>query len=246
MGSESVEALVLGAMDYGEADRIVTLFTLEHGKVKGIARGAKKSVRRFGSAFEPFARLKTEIVLKEGLSVIRQADIVTVFPRIREDLLKIGYGGYACELADVMLPEGMANPRLFRLLSSYLEQLDSSPANPSDRRFFEMNLLNVLGYCPSLEQCVACGKVLDNEGRAYHWTCHDGLLCSRCSKGGKSVSGETLTLLRQAIRTGRFGVILFPEASLQEAGRILDGALSMHLHRPLKALGFLREMECND
>ncbi len=139
------EAIVLGMMDYREADKIVTLFTLEQGKIKGMARGAKRSVRRFGGALELFARLKLEIGIKEGLAQLHTADIVSVFPRIREDLAKIGHAGYACELTDALLPEGACNPRLFRLLTSYLEYLERFPAASSDRRFFELNLLNVLG-----------------------------------------------------------------------------------------------------
>ncbi|MCM2359134.1 MAG: DNA repair protein RecO, partial [Geobacteraceae bacterium] len=151
------DAVVLGALDYREADRLVTLFTLEHGKVKGVARGAKRSIRRFGGALEQFARLAVQLALKGGLARIDGADVATIHPGIRADLLKIGYAGYACEAVDLLLPEGLPNPRLFRLLSAYLERLDAAPAAASDRRFFEANLLNVLGYRLPLEECASCG-----------------------------------------------------------------------------------------
>jgi DNA repair protein RecO (recombination protein O) len=236
------EALVLGTMDYRESDRIVTLFTLEHGKVKGIARGAKKSVRRFGGALELFARLRAELVLRDGLSAISSADILTVFPAIRKELAKIGLAGYACELADALLPEGMCNPRLFRLLNSFLEQLDSSPASPSDRRFFEMNLLNVLGYCPSLEQCASCAADFAGSAWTRQAKAADGLLCAQCGRGGNTVSMETVFLLRRSLQSGRFGTVRFPPSALEEAGNLLDCALAAHLQRPLKALSFLREI----
>jgi len=242
MQSSSCEALVLGTMDYREADRIVTLFTLEHGKVRGIARGAKKSVRRFGGALELFAHLRTDLVLREGLAGINSVDIVTVFPAIRKDLEKIGLAGYASELTDALLPEGMCNPRLFRLLNSYLEHLDSFPASTSDRRFFEMNFLNVLGYCPSLEQCATCGRKLDGSAWTRHSKAADGLFCAFCGRGGNPVSMETVLLLRQTLLTGRFAVIMFPPPELEEAGNFLDCAIAAHLQRPLKALAFLREI----
>lgn len=242
MRSVSCEALVLGTMDYRESDRIVTLFTLEHGKVRGIARGAKKSMRRFGGALELFARLRTDLVLREGLSGIVSADILTVFPGIRSDLAKIGLAGYACEATDAMLPEAMCNPRLFRLLGSYLEHLDAFPHSPSDRRFFEMNFLNVLGYCPSLDRCSACGVELEETARAHMSLAGDGLLCHLCSRGAKPLSPETVALLRRTLKTGRFGVIRFQPDTLEEAGRFLDGAMAAHLQRPLKALSFLREI----
>lgn len=242
MQSCRCEAVVLGVMDYREADRIVTLFTLEQGKIRGIARGAKKSVRRFGGALEPFARLQVEIGLKEGLAQLHTADIVTVFPGIRADLAKIGLAGYACELVNAMTPEGLHTPRLFRLLSAYLERLERFPAASSDRRFFELNLLNILGYRPALDECAACGAPLDNGGWFRRGAPGDGLWCERCGGGGKPVTATTLALLRQTLRTGRFGAVRFPPAELAEASAFLDAALASHLARPLKSLAFLQEI----
>ena len=235
------EALVLGVMDYREADRIVTLFTLEHGKLKGVARGAKRSIRRFGGALEPFARLTAHLVPTGGLARLDGADVVTIHPRIRADLLKIGYAGYACEAVDLLLPEGLPNPRLFRLLASYLERLDAAPPVPSDRRFFEINLLNILGYRPNLEECASCGTVL-SAAPGGHAGPDGAILCGRCGRGGRPVSAGTLARLVTALRTGRFGVVKFTAAELAEAGCIVDPAIALHVSRPLKSLDFLREV----
>jgi DNA repair protein RecO (recombination protein O) len=229
-------------MDYREADKIVTLFTLEHGKLKGVARGAKKSVKRFGGALELFARLKLELYLKEGLSQIFSADITTVFPRIREDLMKIGLASYVCEITDAMLPEGMSNPRLFRLITAYLEHLDFSSATPSDRRFFELNFLNILGYRPMLEQCVVCAIELSGDARSSSSTAASGLMCGKCGRGERPVNMATVFLLRRALLTGRFGVINFPPAEMEEAEIFIDWAIASHIQRPLKTLSFLREV----
>ncbi len=233
---------MLAAMDYGETDRIVTLFTREHGKLRAIARHGKKSVRRFSGALEVFARLRARLVLKEGLSSIREADSVNVFPHIRNDLLKIGYAGYACELVDRLLPEAMGNPRLFRLLVSYLEQLAMCPPRADDRRFFEVNLLNILGYRPSLEQCCRCGARIDaSSGTA--WCCASGeIFCGDCGGSGLPLSPVTRLLMQKSMETGRFGVVCFPETSIIEAGALLDASLSSHLVRPLKSLQFLHEV----
>jgi len=215
MQTTECEAIVLAAMDYGEADRIVTLFTREHGKLRGIARNGKKSVKRFGPAFEIFARIRISLVLKEGLCSLRSAEIVTVFPRIRSQLAKIGYAGYACELVDRFIPEALYVPRLYRLLSSYLEYLDAFPPCADDRRFFEVNLLNIVGYRLSLD-----------------------------SRGGDPGAGDaTLDILKKAMETGRFGVIRFSPQSLEEAGKILDDSIAAHLTRPLMSLHFLREVK---
>ncbi|HJV66074.1 MAG TPA: DNA repair protein RecO [Geomonas sp.] len=151
MRKSEVEAIVLRLTDYGEADRIVSLFTLEHGKLQGIARGAKKSRKRFGGALDPFAHLKIQLQQGNGLASLLSADIVGIFPGIRGDLAKIGTAAYACELVERLTPDEEASPRLFRLLYCYLERLDTAPLAPSDRRFFAVNLLKILGYQPELD-----------------------------------------------------------------------------------------------
>lgn len=236
------EAILLGATDYREADRIVTLFTLEHGKIKGIARGAKRSMRRFGGALEPFARLTVQLALKGGLARIDGADATTIHPRIRQDLMKIGYAGYACEAADLLLPEGLPNSRLFRLLSAYLDRLDKAPSAPSDRRFFEANLLNVLGYRLPLEECASCGAELATVAGMCHAGPAGTLLCGRCGRGGRAVSRRTVRLLQESLRTGRFGTVEFTPDELSEAGSIIDLAITTHVSRPLRSLEFLREV----
>src|SRR5512146_2927379 len=127
MQTHRCEAIVLGTMDYRETDRLVTLFTLEHGKLRGVAPGAKRSVRRFAGACEPFAHLQIQLVLRDGLSRMQGTDTITVFPGIRRELAKIAHAGYACELTDHFLPDGVSNPRLFRLLAAYLEHLERAP-----------------------------------------------------------------------------------------------------------------------
>ena len=241
MESCRCEAILLSVADYGEADRLVTLFTLEHGKLRGVAKGAKRSHRRFGGILEPFARLTVQIAVKSGLSRLMGADAATIFPRIREDLLKIGYAGYACEAADLFLPEGLPSPRLFRLLAAYLEHLEEAPPSPSDRRFFEVNLLNILGYRPALGECASCGTDLAALPN-LHAGGAGGLLCNRCGRGSRTVSAETVNRLEASLNTGRFGAVNFSPAELAEAGSILDPAIASHVSRPFKALAFLREM----
>jgi DNA repair protein RecO (recombination protein O) len=235
------EAIVLSIRDYGEADRIVTLFTLEHGKIGGIARNAKRSRKRFGGSLEVFARLRILAFLKEGLSLLEDAELMTVFPHIREDLAKIGYAGYACELVDRLLPEAQPNRRLFRLLVSYLEYLDSFPPVADDRRFFEVNLLNILGYRIPLENCAQCNSLLD-QAMDLSYRPQSGFFCGRCGGSGMNISHETLSLLKMSMSTGRFGKIRFVGNALREAEDVLDSTIAMLLDRPLVSLSFLREV----
>jgi DNA repair protein RecO (recombination protein O) len=240
MHSEKLQAFVLSSLDYGDSDRIVSLFTLEHGRVKAFARGARKSRKRFGPALEPFARIDTQARIKEGLSSLQQADIVSIYPAIRADLERIAHALYACELVDIITPEGHPLPRLFRLLAAYLDHLETETVVKGDRRFFEINLLNILGYRPSLETCIRCDSLFEEVGA---WLQDGGdAVCRFCCAGGRPLSPATLKTLSACLKTGTFGQIGFTPETLEQAGSLLDEAISAHTGRRLKSLEFLQQV----
>lgn len=234
------EAIVIGLMDYRETDRIVSLFCKEHGKISGIARGARKSVRRFGGVLELFARLTVHFLPGETLVTIRDVDIRTIYPQIRTTMAGIAHAGYAAELVAELTPERYANLRIFRLLTAYLEHLDQTAATPSDRHFFEINLLNILGYRPPLESCAGCGTDLATCGGLWSERTGHGIYCQSCTTGGIQLGAATLALLGKALTTGRFGQISFSQKALGEADEFLRVFIDAHIHRPLKSLAFLR------
>ncbi|PKN16416.1 MAG: DNA repair protein RecO [Deltaproteobacteria bacterium HGW-Deltaproteobacteria-23] len=240
MKSLADEAIVIGVRDYRETDRIVHLYTKEHGRLSGIARGAKKSVKRFGGAFELFARLSLELLPAENLATISSAEPLTIYPGIRQTFAAIAQASYAVELLTAITPERLPNKRVFRLLSAYLEQLDNSGVEPSDRHFFEMNLLNILGYRPPLESCSKCGAALAVDGGFWSQGAGHGLVCCRCAHGGYSLSGASIALLLNAFKVGRFGQIRFSPAEIAEVDRFMAAFIAAHISRPLKSLAFLR------
>ena len=240
MQTEKLQAFVLSAMDYGDSDRIVSLFTLEHGRIRNFARGARNSRKRFGAALEPFTRIEAHIRLKqEGLSGLQQADILNIYPGIRLDLGRIAHALYACELIDAITPEGLSMPRLFRLQSAYLDRLEAVPASSADRRFFEINLLNILGYRPSLDACSRCNTPFNGSATLLPG---GELICRFCSSGGRQFDEITLKVLRYCLATGTFGLVAFPEPAMEQAGALLDEAAAAHTGRRLKSLDFLRQV----
>lgn len=238
MHSEKLQAFVLTARDYGESDRIVSLFTLEHGRIRTFARRAKNSRKRFGAALESFARIEAHVRLKAGLSGLQQAELQRMYPRLRADLAGIAHALYACELVDAMTPEGHPLPRLFRLLTAFLDRLELSGAREPERRFFEINLLNVLGYRPSLESCVRCGSPF--AARSALLLNGAELACHACAGQGRPLSPGALQRLRACLETGSFGLIDFPDETLTQAGLLLDEALAIHAGRQLRSLEFLQ------
>lgn len=236
------EAIILQTSDFRENDKLVSFLTPDHGRLRGVARGAKRSVRRFGGILEPFAQLRLQITLSHALCAIGGADLITLHGGIRQELGRIALAGYGCELAEQLVPEGMALPRLFRLLSSLLGHLDAAGATSSDRRFFEANLLKILGYAHLEGRCDGCGLELPSASPCFYRPGNLALFCQACGIVDRRLSGETVRLLRQTHASGRFGVIAFPPQALAEAGELLDAALASHLSRPLRSLPFLLEV----
>lgn len=240
MHLEKLQAFVLSSSDYGESDRIVSLFTLEHGRLKGFARGARNSRKRFGPALEPLARIDLQLSLKDGLSSLRSADVITLYSGIRGALDAIAHGLYACELVELLTPEGQPLPRLYRLLAAYLERLDSGNVTDADRRMFEINLLNILGYRPSLDGCSRCGADFGERGALLQ---HGGeLVCRFCASSGRQMPVPALHALTTCLLTSRFGQMTFDEELLQSLGVLLDESLAMHCSRKLKSLDFLQQV----
>jgi DNA repair protein RecO (recombination protein O) len=242
MHLEKLQAFVLSNSDYGESDRIVSLFTLEHGRLRGFARGARNSRKRFGPALEPFARIDLQLHHKDGLSSLRSADVITLYSGIRGVLGAIAHALYACELLECLTPEGQPLPRLYRLLATYLERLDSGQVDDSDRRMFEINLLNILGYRPSLEQCSRCGSLFGERGALMQQG--GDLVCRLCAATGRLIPPTALQGLSSCLATSRFGQVTFDEEALQQGGILLDESLALHSARKLKSLDFLR-LTCN-
>jgi DNA repair protein RecO (recombination protein O) len=240
MHAEKLQAIVLSTIDYGDSDRIVSLFSLEHGRIKAFARGARNSRKRFGAALEAFARIEAQVRVKEGLAGLQQAEIVSVYPRIRGDLSAIAHALYACEVVEAMTPEGHPLPRLYRLLAAYLDRLDTGTTDEMDRRFFEINLLNILGYRPSLESCSRCdtpfgaaGALLQENGEP---------VCRACAETGRPLHSSTLKALNACMATGTFGKVVFPPDLLAEGGVVLDRSIATHAGRRLKSLEFLGQI----
>jgi DNA repair protein RecO (recombination protein O) len=239
MQPEKQQAFVLSNSDYGESDRIVSLFTLEHGRLKGFARGARNSRKRFGPALEAFARIDVQLSQKDGLSSLRGADVISLYTGIRGDLAAIAHALYACELVECLTPEGVPLPRLYRLLAAYLERLDSVQGDEADRRMFEINLLNILGYRPSLEECSRCGTEYDSRGALMQ---HGGeLVCRFCAATGRPLTLSALQRLTSCLDTSRFGQIAFDEETLSAAAGLLDASIAGHASRKLKSMDFLQQ-----
>ncbi|UCD71104.1 MAG: DNA repair protein RecO [Syntrophobacterales bacterium] len=242
-------AIVIKTLDYGESDRIVTFYTSDFGKVKGFAKGAKKSKRRFSNALELFTlnRLIFFDKKESGLVRIEGCDIVNAFPAIREDVRKIAFGCYLVELVDEMTGEREANPDLFDLLKVFLSLLSDGDGEAQILRIFEIRLLSLLGYRPWLDRCLRCNETLEHSVKVHFSVKKGGLLCERCSRGYMDlipVSLGTAKLLHVAIEMdlSKIHRLKFSKQALGEGEAILSKFIQYHTNRELKSKKFLKDL----
>ncbi len=247
MRIHSSEAIILRSLDYGEADRIVSFLTPDHGRLKGFARAARKSRKRFGPALEPFAQvcLYWSPPRSGEMVSLKEADLLDLRTGLRRDLTAIALAGYGCELVEELLGELPGQPQVFEVLRAYLDHLATQGTMQEARMLLELRLLALAGYDPHLLHCSACGGGFSGD-RAVFAVERGGSLCLDCAGAGEGLSVSVLTLgtMARCLRSPAtlFAGFRFGEQTLHEGGALLSQALGPHLGRPLKSLQFLKEI----
>jgi DNA repair protein RecO (recombination protein O) len=250
MPGYSTEAIVLHAGDFQESDRLVTFFTRDFGKVRGIAKGAKKSKKRFGGNLEPFSHVDLRFFEKRTLDLVRieGADFVQPFDRIRNDLYRIAYGCYLLELVLEMTAERQISKRLFELLLHFLKWFNETPPSEGCLRAFEIRLLSLLGYMPVLDRCASCEAAINGEGLIGFHVGQGGLLCSSClpgHRGSIEISLGTAKTLRlfQEIDLDKLHRLALSRKGLKESRKIMIPFIHYRLDREIRSLKFLASIE---
>jgi DNA repair protein RecO (recombination protein O) len=197
------EAIVLRHADWGEADRLLTLFTREMGKVRALAKGARKVRSRKAGHLEPFTHVRLLLAKGRDLLIVTQADTVDAHLPLRDNLERTGNAAYVVELLDRFVYEEGENLTIFRLLTETLARLDSEPDIWLAVRYYEMRLLDALGFRPQLFKCANCEAEIKPEDQ-YFAAAQGGVLCPRCGAGlpgVRPVDVETLKYLRHFQRS---------------------------------------------
>src|SRR3954470_9841560 len=179
-GSVKTQAVVLRSIRYGEADRIVHLYTPLRGRVGAIAKGARRTRSRFGGRLEPFFRL--DLLLHEGrgdLLTVTGAETVEGHARLRSNGGSLDAAARACDAVARLFDTGEAHPEVFNLLCNELALIDADPARAThaNQLAFRLKLLLAAGFAPQLAACAACGArehLVGFSGAA------GGVVCSAC------------------------------------------------------------------
>jgi len=247
----STPAVVLHTTPYGESDLIVTLYTVDSGKIKGIAKGAKRSRKRFGNRLEIGSYVNVTYFEKESAGLVRLGDceLIRAFSGLREDIHKLAWASYFIELVKEMTAEKIENKPLFRLLIAFLSLADKGVLKEEIQRVFEIRFLSHLGYRPQLDHCTRCRKSAPGE-RFFFSSREGGIICPSCAaslSGLMPVSlGTVKTLiLAQTLPLDKVGRISFSPQSLRESQALLSSFLQQYLGKELKSKKFLEQIKSN-
>ncbi len=245
---QKVEGIVIRTMDYGESNKIVTLFTRELGKIGVMSRGAKKPKSRLAAVSQLFIYGTFLFQKSQGLGTLNQAEIIDSFRDVRKDLFRASYATYMVEMTDKLTEERQPNPSLFELLYQMLHYLNEGVDADVLLRIFEIKMLAVAGIRPQLDECASCGST----DVPVAFSIRDaGFLCKRCvhkDERAYHLSAHSARLLRlfYYLDLERLGQISLKQETKQELKEIISAYYDEYSGLRLKSKRFLEQLERMD
>jgi DNA repair protein RecO (recombination protein O) len=238
MPLRETEAIVLRTYRLGEADKIVSLFTRQFGRLRAAATGAQRPKGRYGGTLEPLSYVRLWVFERENRDLLRlnSAELIESFFDMQKDYRLQVAAQYLVEASERFLPDREVNERAFRLMLAVARALKRSGEVSRPLVYFNYWLLRLAGFLPDLEHCAACRKPL-GEGGGYYGVGSEGLLCGDCRTGftRKNVSAAALTLAR-AVRRSPLDQWLAsekPGVGVREARLLLEELVEAHAEKKL-------------
>lgn len=237
------EAIVLLKRIYGESDRIIHLFTVKSGKVAAIAKGANKSRKRFINTLEPFNHIRVEYFEKygRGMARIDNADIVEANDGIETGIKKACMASFFTEFVDRLTKAKEPNRRLFEILRECIGTAKSTDPTYADVIYYQLLMLDVLGYHPNFETCVYCGTDMKEMEKIHFSRERGGVLCPICARSlpHRVCKGEAIPgILAAKNRCGGFE----SAAPRKEAQAIMEGFMAYHIDVDFKSYRLLKSL----
>jgi DNA repair protein RecO (recombination protein O) len=233
-GSFETEAVVLRSIRYGEADRILHLYTEQRGRVGAMAKGVRRVKTRFGGRLEPLFRVN--LILHEGrgdLCTVTSAETVAAHPRLRERRESLERATQACDAVLRLLDSEEPNRPAYNLLCRELALLDSEPAaaTRSQALAFRLKLLLAAGFAPELTACASCG---DRDHLAAYSASAGGVVCPGCEAGSFPLQSDAHRFLVEALSKPLAEAPVAGDPALRQADRAITETLEHHAHVRLR------------
>ncbi|HEY3340987.1 MAG TPA: DNA repair protein RecO [Anaerolineae bacterium] len=251
----ATEAIILRRMDFGEADRILTIMTPEMGKLRVIAKGVRKITSRKAGHVELFTRVRLLLARGRTFDIVSQAETIEPYRPVREDLLRSSFAHYLSELIDVFAQEGTEDTALYDLLANGLSWLSGAPDPALAARYFELRLLTLTGYRPQLFRCARTNEPIDIDNPTLHFVAFSPMEGGILSPAAAGQARDTFALTVGALRLLRIMQTRpFEEVSILEVTPALHTQmeqamrryLQFTLERNLRSTQFLRQLERED
>lgn len=241
----TTQAILLRAVDYGEADRVVTFFGRTTGAVGAIARGARKSQRRFaGLGLCSVGDVELRERGGAELLTLERFEHRVTFGSLGADVARVGHAAYVAELVTKLCAPRQPEPRIYDFLLAFLERLDADGASDARLRVFELGLLERLGFAPALGACAACGRADLSVGDAVdvRWIPDQGgVVCRGCAARGRPMRPVVRLALQALARSplaDAAALALAPDVA-RGCRDALHELVAGHLSAPLRSLEFL-------
>jgi DNA repair protein RecO (recombination protein O) len=246
------EAIVLRTMDLGEADRVLTVLTPRLGKLRVIAKGVRRPRSRIGGGLQPFSDVQLVLAVGRTFDVVTSTSLEDPHLGLRNDLHSTAAAWYVVELADRFCEGAADSHEAFRLLAQALSALDAGPSVQREvvARWFELALLDAMGFRPELGRCLECGAAIEPEGNGFS-AAGGGAVCPQCRHavhGARPVSTDALKVLRHLQRSPLVGVLALRLAPPlhREVERLLHATVTAVLERELRTRDFLEEVAARE
>ncbi len=239
---ETSRAFLLRSVDHGESDRILTLLTLDMGKMSALARGARKSWRRFGGALEPFSTFEVTVTPSQGrgrLWNLAEAHLLNAHEGLAADLDRIGAASFVLEIVREIVPEHDPQPEIFALLEEVFPMLAEAVgfAIGTITLAVELRVLAMAGMGVSVLQCNACGRAVP-EGRKVRFNpARGGVVCTPCGGGPITLSADAAAAVRKlsTFPLSRAHEVTLGNGVAEEIEGALNGFVDHHLGRPIRS-----------
>ena len=239
------EGVVIRQIPLGEADRILTLYTPDMGKIRAVAKGVRRTKSKLGGHLELLTRVVVSASVGRNLDIVNEAQVIQSFRALREELSSLTKALYLAELVDAFSVEHSANDSVYRLLLAALDQLEATEQADLLLRHFELHLLDYSGYRPELYSCVECRS--DLEAGDHLFSCaKGGVVCPRCLHTSRDamipISLNAMKVARFLIREEGFARVAGLQVSqraLGELERLLRTYVRHVVERGLKTAEFM-------
>lgn len=247
--SQITPALVLRVRPFGESDKIVSFLTQDLGKITGIAKGAKRSRRRFMNSLEPFSLINLHLqdYPNRSLAFIMAAELLVSFKHLVTNLVKISYASYMVEITEGLIAEREENHFVFKHLRDGLSYLDENEPSLRFLTSFELILLRLTGYQPFLDGCKRCGNDRHQTVGRWHFSFKDGgILCDSCAHTRKQtiLIGATAVEILKDLQGEHSPVrspVVLPSSIITEIRSLALQFIQFHMDREIKSAPFLQQ-----